>query len=768
LSEQSTTSVANGQEANGQGANGHAIITRLGPFLCWAVVFADIGTSVYYVPGILYGQYGRLAGLFVFLTLSVFILLTLKYAEVTERFPEGGGVVTVASRALHPWFGALGGMLILVDYFLTAALSSLSGLQYFQVVAPPIGPYLLGLTVVVLVVLGLLNWWGIRESATVSLAIALLAFISDIVVLLLIAIKVPFPTIVAVFHEILSGRRLTGTVLLTGFAGSFLAFSGLESISQLSPVMRVPRRRIAAWALAFVVITVGITSPLLTIFSTTLLCQQVGHDPRGLLTCVPAHGQGALDPNQFISLLGGVYGGPWLGVAVAVSASALLIFASNTAIIGSYHVFLALTRMKFFPPIVAQINGHRNTPTYAIALATGIPILVLVLVNGQIDLLGDMYAFGLLGAFTLTSLALDIVRWQERRGGAHIGPTMAEEEQELREQRRADQIAARKRTARRARLAAAGLPGPWIAHALDQIDRLGQRVTDERGQLRLVATHLRARIPAPRQWPVVARLVPTARAVPSPADVAAAETPAVRIHGFWPTTKFALGVLTTLLVMIAWGTNIYNKHLATEFGLSVTAVGMLVALVYQQRLERAGRPHVFPVAALSRMPHAVLVILPTGTGDFARMARAAVVRAAGERANGRPLIFLYVAPTTTPLPARILEITDHYARNPEAQEAFSQAEAICRRQGIPGKSRIFVYREGGSAQVAEVWRITRPEETIALASQRLGGTVPPDYVRMHDVDGVRVASYIYHARASVGGGAAPPTRGGVRPARLPG
>ena len=30
----------------------------LGWFLCWAVVFADIGTSIYYVPGILYGSYG--------------------------------------------------------------------------------------------------------------------------------------------------------------------------------------------------------------------------------------------------------------------------------------------------------------------------------------------------------------------------------------------------------------------------------------------------------------------------------------------------------------------------------------------------------------------------------------------------------------------------------------------------------------------------------------------------------------------------------------
>src|SRR6202051_1420274 len=88
---------------------------RLGPLLCWAVVFADIGTSIYYVPGILYGTGGKLAGFFVLLTMIVFILLTFKYVEVTYRFPQGGGVVTVAARALNPWFGALGGMFILVD-----------------------------------------------------------------------------------------------------------------------------------------------------------------------------------------------------------------------------------------------------------------------------------------------------------------------------------------------------------------------------------------------------------------------------------------------------------------------------------------------------------------------------------------------------------------------------------------------------------------------------------------------------------------------------
>src|SRR5438552_3647451 len=159
----------------------------LGPILCWAVVFADIGTSVYYVPGILYQNpaIGSLAGFFVFLTMSVFVLLTLKYAEVTHRFPQGGGVVTVAARAINPWFGALGGMFILVDYFLTAAISCLSGILYFSVVFPSIGPIpvALSITVGILILLGILNWVGISESAKVSLVGAIIAFISDLAIL---------------------------------------------------------------------------------------------------------------------------------------------------------------------------------------------------------------------------------------------------------------------------------------------------------------------------------------------------------------------------------------------------------------------------------------------------------------------------------------------------------------------------------------------------------------------------------------------------------
>src|SRR5262249_21846068 len=112
----------------------------LGWYLCWAVVFADIGTSVYYVPRILYHQYRTRSALFAGMTVIVVVVVTFKYAEVRWRDPEGGGVVTVSSRAVHPFAGLLGGLFILVDYFLTVAISAVSGIFYLAVVAPSLGP----------------------------------------------------------------------------------------------------------------------------------------------------------------------------------------------------------------------------------------------------------------------------------------------------------------------------------------------------------------------------------------------------------------------------------------------------------------------------------------------------------------------------------------------------------------------------------------------------------------------------------------------------
>ena len=377
----------------------------LGAFLCWAVIFADIGTSVYYTPGILYGPFSSRSALFVLMTLFVFVLLCVKYAEVTWRYPEGGGVVNVSSQALHPFAGLLGGLFILVDYYLTAALSALSGALYLAVVIPSLTPWALHATVGALIGLGILNLLGIRESARTTAIFATLAGGGQLAVVVATAIYLGPAGVLHSFSSITRGPQLTPILLLTGYGAAFLAFSGLESVAQLAPAMREPRKTVAFRAMGAVVLTMAITSPLLTLWSTTLLNSNA-------------------DPNQFISLLGAHVAGEFLGNYVAVSGALLLVFASNTAIIGAYHVFIALARIGFLPRALERRNKWRVTPHWSILAAVAMPIIIIIASNAQVVLLGDLYAFGLLGTFVLTCLSLDVVRWRERpawtRGRAAI------------------------------------------------------------------------------------------------------------------------------------------------------------------------------------------------------------------------------------------------------------------------------------------------------------------------------------------------------------
>ena len=366
----------------------------LGFFLVWAVVFADVGTSAYYTPAILYQRVGTHAALFVDLTFVVFVLLCIKYVEVAIRYPEGGGVVTVATHAIHPVAGLLGGLFILVDYFLTAGLSATSGVIYLSVVFNALTPVILIASIAALTALGLLNLIGIKASAEVTATLAILAAAGQLAVIFAVLARFGPGELWSDLPRMFSGPPLTPVRILTGYAGAFLAFSGLESISQLAPAIQEPRKQVARKAMTLVVLSLLVTSPLLTLWSTTLL-------------------KPGFDPNQGVSLLGGLAAGPALQDAVAISGALLLIFACNTALIGSYHVFIALSRLRFLPRALQATNRWRGTPHWSIITATLIPMLIVIVAGASTEILGSLFAFGLLGAFSVTSISLDIVRWHD-------------------------------------------------------------------------------------------------------------------------------------------------------------------------------------------------------------------------------------------------------------------------------------------------------------------------------------------------------------------
>lgn len=372
---------------------------RIGWFLVWAVVFCDIGTSVYYVPGLLYANTGDRAGFFVAATMAAFVLMCVKEVEVTRRFPSGGGVVSLAHEAFGPWWGCLGGQLILVDFFLTVAISATSGVYYIDSILH-LGGAIVPTVLACLALLCGLNIVGIKESASASLALACAAMVVDTAVIGATLLHAP-PSFYARFlDEARALSALQPVDALKGYAGAWLAFSGLESMSQLAPAMRdtneTPRRGMIAVAL-----TVLFIAPTLTFFSTFSLDAAVK----------------AAESERFISELAHVWGGHGLKLAVVLTASALLMFAANTAIIGAYHVQLALQRRDFLPESLGTLSQRYQTPYRAIILCTLVPAAVILAVNGDMLLLGDLYAFGLLGAFVLSSTGIDLLRWKEGQRG---------------------------------------------------------------------------------------------------------------------------------------------------------------------------------------------------------------------------------------------------------------------------------------------------------------------------------------------------------------
>src|SRR5438477_1104809 len=108
----------------------------LKPALTWAVVFADLGTSVYYVPAILYAQVGGLAPWFVLVAAVAFVFVALGYLEIAHRYPKGGGGVAAATEAFGPRIAVVSGSLMVSAYLLTITITVVTALHYIAAIRP--------------------------------------------------------------------------------------------------------------------------------------------------------------------------------------------------------------------------------------------------------------------------------------------------------------------------------------------------------------------------------------------------------------------------------------------------------------------------------------------------------------------------------------------------------------------------------------------------------------------------------------------------------
>lgn len=379
-------------------------VGTLGPWLAWAVVFADLGTSIYYVPGILYRQLGGVASAFVMATTVAFVLVALEHLEVAHRYPAGGGGVSAAVEAFGPRTGAVSGALMVSAYLLTIALSAVAAMRYLASLES-FGvdffrlSHFAALGAIVLV--GSLSWSGPRMVARLALVVGLAALSVHGWLFWTVMVQLPPAAWAEMFTDVGRLGSLGAADLATGFAGAWLAYSGLESLGQLAPAVREPRRKVIRTASALVVGSVLITVPVFT--AVAVEAASAGQiSPRG----------GALLADVALK-----YGGREMQLWVAITGASLLLLAAKLAFIGCYNVFQALGVHGYLPAIIARSQAPGAPPRGAVIVITLAALLLVASTGGEPIILARLFAFGLLGSYVITSISLTALRWRDKRRG---------------------------------------------------------------------------------------------------------------------------------------------------------------------------------------------------------------------------------------------------------------------------------------------------------------------------------------------------------------
>jgi amino acid transporter len=330
-----------------------------------AILDGDWGTSICYVLGIAFALAGYSAAPHLALMLVLTTLVALNYITICRLYPMGGGVYS-SVRHRSQTLAVIGALLLAADYIVTIALSVLDACHYIGVENPQ------AWTIVIILCIGILNWFGPRKVGSVALVISIATVLS-----LLTVAAVSAPTSLSTVNLVPpSGGILHNWGI---FVGIILSISGIEAISNMTGVMRDPART-ARNAILSVLTKVIIATVFLGLAMFAIPGLE-GHT------------------EDMLRHLGEHYIGHWFGYIVGIVLGMLLISAGNTALGGLISIQFLMSVDRELPVQLRKLNKH-GVPELPVIIATGVPIVLIMLVHDVLTL-AQLYAIGVVGAILI-------------------------------------------------------------------------------------------------------------------------------------------------------------------------------------------------------------------------------------------------------------------------------------------------------------------------------------------------------------------------------
>ncbi|MBA3651134.1 MAG: amino acid permease [Chthoniobacterales bacterium] len=354
-----------------------------------ALLYGDWGTSKAYVIGLAFVAAGFASFPLILAVCALTAVVGFNYIIVCAHFPDGGGVYS-AAREQSRFLASAGALLLVANFIVTAALSGWAAVSYFGI--PP--QYARFATMVLVLMVGAINFFGPKHSGSVSIYLAIPAVLT---VLVIIGLSAGY---LSTAH--LEPRHENLGVAWTQFVGVILALSGVEAVANITGVMKLdpgstpdnPKvTRTAAKAIIPVAIEV--------VLGTALLGWAMLSMPKMFTPELTAHAEDMLRflGEHYGSLVVAQWFGSAFGIFVGVVFGLLLFSAVNTAVVALIGVIYMMAQDGEMPKQLARLNRH-GVPRIPLFVAVGIPILVLAMTR-KFESLAGLYAIGVVGAIAV-------------------------------------------------------------------------------------------------------------------------------------------------------------------------------------------------------------------------------------------------------------------------------------------------------------------------------------------------------------------------------
>ena len=395
-----------------------------------AIVLSDLASSAYYAGGIAETQIGKSAPWFILAVMLFSYAVRAIYVESCSMFVRGG-VYKVVHEAMGGTLAKVSVSALMFDYILTGPISGVSAGLYLAGILNEMGerfhiaamhfypPYFAAF----FAVLATMYFWrknllGMHESSEKALRIMQ---ITTVMVVILVAwalltmftkgfqpVPLPLKQNLHLGPEAVGWLKgtiaptITAVAILIGLGHSLLAMSGFETLAQVYRELASPKLLNLKRAGNVIFLYSMLFTSLSSFFAVMLIPDSAR-------------------PKYLDNLLGGLsmfLVGPELlkllfHIFVVVVGTLILAGAVNTAIIGSNGVLNRVAEDGVLPNWFRKPHTKFGTTSRLINTVAILQIVTIALSRGDVNTLGEAYAFGVVWSFSFNALSVLVLRFKQ-------------------------------------------------------------------------------------------------------------------------------------------------------------------------------------------------------------------------------------------------------------------------------------------------------------------------------------------------------------------